>query len=410
MAEDREQTVFQSSKDGQALVSAISRFALELCAEQRKRSEGNLFMSPLSISAVLSMAYLGARGKTLEEMKKALCFDALEDAKVHQAFSDVVFHLKKSSEGSNECTKETDTFQLHLANRLFAEESHKILKEFQTDCTKYYGADIDAVSFKTEPEKAAEKVNSWVSKTTNDKIRNIISPKMIDEDTTLILVNSIYFKSAWKDRFEKDHTEESDFFVTPEEAVKTPLMFQKVQGASYFYSDDLQCQVLKLPYKSGALSMFVLLPDKEKTSLESVEAALTEGHVSGFDGKFQQFPDVRVWLPKFKMEADLELREVLSGLGMKSVFARGVADLSGIDGTDNLYASKVLHKAFVDVNEDGTEAAAATAMKANMLTSCPGGGEEPVTFRADHPFLFFIREEKTKAVLFIGRVVRPEYS
>lgn len=233
---------------------------------------------------------------------------------------------------------------------------------------------------------------------------------MISEDTALILVNAIYFKSGWEDHFEKHFTEESDFFVTPDETSKAQLMFQKVERASYCYSNDLLCQVLKLPYKSWALSMFILLPDKAKTSLEGVESKLSEGHLRGFDGEFQEFPDVRLWLPKFKMEENLELTEVLSGLGMKSVFKRGVADLSGIDGTHKLYASKVLHKAFVDVNEDGTEAAAATAFVAHYLMARNGGGEEPVSFRADHPFFFFIREEKTKAILFFGRVVRPQYS
>ena len=182
-------------------------------------------------------------------------------------------------------------------------------------------------------------------------------------------------------------------------------MYQKIEGASYYKSSDLLCQVLKLPYLGGALSMFILLPDKSST-FEVLEERLAADHLESIDNALNSDCDVNLWLPKFKIEETMELSKVLHKMGMESLFTEGSADLSGIDGTRSLYASKVVHKAFVDVNEEGTEAAAATAMKIELeCLRYP----EVVDFRAGHPFLFFIREEKTKTILFIGRVVRPEH-
>jgi len=349
----------------------------------------------------LSMAYLGARGKTLEEMKKTLHFDALADAKVHEAFSDFIDHLKR-------CNKES-AFQLHMANRLYGEESFKILEEFQNACRNHYDAELIPVSFRKETDSAIREINNWVEEKTNQKIKDILSPSSVDASTVLVLINAIYFKSAWKNQFLKHNTQEADFHVSKDETIKVQMMFRKVERAGYCDSSDLSCQVLKLPYKSGALSMFILLPDKTCSSLEDLERKLTVDHLVNIDSGFQDYPDVNLWLPKFKMDENLELKEVLGDMGMKSIFEPGSADFSGMDGTMNLYASKVVHKAFVDVNEEGTEAAAATAMV--MTNRCMVmNREKPVDFRADHPFLFFIREDKAKAILFLGRAVAPKHS
>jgi len=260
-----------------------------------------------------------------------------------------------------------------------------------------------------ETDKAIREINNWVEENTEKKIRDILSPSSVDDTTVLVLINAIYFKSAWKDQFQKHNTQEADFFVSKDETIKVQLMYRKFERARCCYSSDLSCQVLKLPYKSGALSMFILLPDKTSSSLEDLEKKLTSDHLVNIDSGFEEYPDVNLWLPKFKMEENLELKEVLCDLGMKSIFDPGSADFSGIDGTQNLYASKVVHKAFVDVNEEGTEAAAATAMV--MMNRCMRINRvEPVEFRADHPFLFFIREENAKAILFLGRSVTPKHS
>jgi len=403
------QAVFEDADNGQLLVTALSRFALQLYKEQAKeKSNGNAFMSPFSISAVLNMALLGSRGTTWTEMKTTLFLDALkDDTKLHQAFSDLISHLKRCSRPTEVFRyKREPFFQLHMANRIYGEKSCKILDEFQTSCKKYYDAGLLPVSFVNEPKKAVEEINSWVLEQTNQKIKDIISPDIIDATTRLVLVNAIYFKSAWQAPFEKDDTKDDDFFVSPTETLRIKMMFHKNKSASYYESSDLLCQVLKLPYLRGALSMFILLPYKA-SSLEALEKRLTAAHLGSIDSGFKQHFDVKLWLPKFKIEETLEMSEVLKKMGMKSLFMEGSADLSGIDGTRELYASKVVHKAFVDVNEAGTEAAAATAM--TISSRCAILDLEEVDFRADRPFLFFIREERTKSVLFLGRVVRPEH-
>src|SRR6218665_432093 len=261
-----------------------------------------------------------------------------------------------------------------------------------------------------ETDKAIKAINEWVEDNTNQKIKDIVSPMSVDASTVLVLINAIYLKSAWKNQFKEFNTQEADFLFSKDETIKVQLMFQKLKGACYCYSSDLSCQVLKLPYKSGALSMFILLPNKSSSSLEDLEKKLTADHLFNVDSGFRQHPDVNLWLPKFKMEENLELKEILSDLGMKSIFKSGSADLSGIDGSKHLYASAVVHKAFVDVNEEGTEAAAATAMVMELECCRTVEQEDPVEFRADHPFLFFIREERTKAILFLGRAVAPKHS
>lgn len=389
--------------DRKQLLSGIYRFALELYKRQGKRTDGNIFLSPISISAVLNMACLGAKGETLDEMKAGLYLSDLDDSKLHQAFSELSVHLKKHISKEDESTKEP-IFRLYMANRLYGDQSYQFLEEFQTACKKYYDSELTPVNFVADPEKTAVQINEWVSETTNQKIKDIISKDFIDDTTRLILVNAIYFKSAWQSPFVKGNTQEADFFVSPQETIRVQLMFRKIERARYNQSSSLHCQIIKLPYLYNRLSMFVLLPDKT-SSLDALEEKLSAGDLEGIDDLFQQHPDVNLWLPRFKIEETLELKEILCSMGMKSVFSMESADLSGIDGTRSLYASKVVHKAFVDVNEEGTEAAAATVLGINTRSiRLPN---ETVDFRADRPFLFFIREEETKAILFLGRALKP---
>lgn len=256
----------------------------------------------------------------------------------------------------------------------------------------------------SDRDNAAILINNWVSKNTNEKIKDIIPPGFIEAETRLILVNAIYFKSAWQSPFNKQSTEEADFFVSPQETVRVQMMFQKVKRARYHQSPALQCQIVRLQYLYNKLSMFVLLPDKA-SSLDALEEKLSADDLEGIDGVFEKQPDVNLWLPRFKIEEKLDLKDVLHSMGMKSVFSVRHADLSGMDGTNMLYASKVVHKAFVDVNEEGTEAAAATAVSVN-IRSMPLPNET-VDLRVDRPFLFYIREEETKAILFLGRTIKP---
>lgn len=256
------------------------------------------------------------------------------------------------------------------------------------------------------PSEAAEQINTWVSESTKGKIREIISSDAINSSTRLVLLNAIYFKSAWNDQFDPCHTQDTDFHVSPSETTKVPMMFKKIKEADYCFSTELQCQVLKVPYLFGALNMFILLPDKSSTSLDELEGKLTADHLKSIYGILKGSYELRFWLPKFKIEAQLELNDVLCDIGIRDLFDEGAADLSGMDNTRLLYASKVVHKAYVNVNEEGTEAAGVTAMAIQARCEFVSF-EPPVEFRADHPFLFFIQAESTKAIIFLGRVIKP---
>jgi len=223
--------------------------------------------------------------------------------------------------------------------------------------------------------------------------------------TRLILVNAVYFKGAWVNIFDARNTEDEDFHVSPSETVKVKMMYRTEAKFYYGENEDLKCQAIELPYNGDCLSMFILLPDHSKTSLAEVEKRLTFDDLVNVKQKFEMsLWDVILWLPKFKMDVRLSLSESLCDLGMSDLFQEGVADLSGLDGSKELYVSKVLHRAMVDVNEQGTEAGACTAEVQKVLY-----GEIPkeMEFHADHPFLFFIQHKPTGSILFLGRLAKP---
>ena len=226
----------------------------------------------------------------------------------------------------------------------------------------------------------------------------------IDSLTRLILVNAVYFKGDWKKKFNATITKDNDFHVSATETVKVPLMYMEDK----FYhglSDDIKCQVLELPYAGDTLSMFIILPD-QTTTLAEVQTKLTFDDLGNVSEKFKMVSvKVNLWLPRFKLDEKLSLVKALDGLGMKDLFMEGVADLSGVDGSRELYVSKVLHRAVVDVNEEGTEAAAATAVVMQMR--CAAFISKEYQFRADRPFLFFIQHKPTKSILFLGQLVKP---
>ena len=256
--------------------------------------------------------------------------------------------------------------------------------------------------FCSDSSGSAATINSWVAEKTNDKVKEIVTADAIDDLTRLILVNAIYFKGDWLDKFDANLTDDADFHVSPSETVKVKMMFM---DKSFFCgeNDKLHCQAVELPYAGDTLSMVIILPDHRVTNLSEVEKKLTADDLVGVREKFKmRKEDVQLWLPRFSLDEKLSLKEVLTSMGMKDLFMDGVADLSGVDGTKELFVSNVLHRAVVDVNEEGTEAAAATAC---MIQFCCF--VEPFRFRADHPFLFFIQDKTTKSVLFLGRLAKP---
>ena len=257
-----------------------------------------------------------------------------------------------------------------------------------------------------DSDGAVEIVNNWVADKTNNKITKLVSADDVDERTRLILVNAIYFKGDWLRKFNITDTKDDDFHISPNESVTVKMMNVT---ADFFYTEiaELKCQAIELPYVEEKLSMFILLPDQEATNLSEVEQKLTFRHLADIRNEFQMtMKQLHLWLPKFSLDEKLSLTRMLGEMGMQDLFTMGVADLSGMDGSDDLYVSNVLHRAVVEVSEEGTEASAATAVVVAFESLRPPA----ITFRANHPFIFLIQDKATKSILFLGRLANPSTS
>jgi len=374
------------------VVAGNSEFAFDLYAKLKdspkvKEAGGNLFFSPYSISAALAMTWAGARAETEKQMAQVLHFN-LPQEQLHPAFGALEKLL-------NDGYKKGE-YRLSIANALWGQKGEGFLKEFLDLTDKYYSAGLNEVDFvnPVEREKTRQIINAWVEKRTQDKIRELIGKNNLDRDTVLVLTNAIYFKGDWVNQFDKKNTKNAPFMVTAEEKVEMPLMYLKEKFK--YWADD-RLQIIELPYKGEHLSMIVLLP-KETGGLADLEKSLTLNNLNTWLSKFRK-QEVMVYLPKFKMTSGFSLVRTLADMGMPSAFSG--ADFSGLNGKKDLFITEVLHKAFVEVNEEGTEAAAATAVVLGR-----GFAEIPV-FRADHPFVFMIKDNRSGSILFIGRVVNP---
>lgn len=367
-----------------AVVDGNNQFAFDYY-NQIKVGEGNIFFSPWSISSALSMTYEGARGNTADEMQKVLHFPK-EDNVRRPNFAAIY----------NEINKGVKDYQLNTANALWAEQQYTFLPEYLSLVEKYYGGKTTNMDFRTQPEKSRQIINSWVEDQTKDKIKELIPPGIIDGSTRLVLTNAVYFKGEWVDKFDKKNTKEENFIVTPD--VRVPVQMMSLTGERFNYAETDTLQVLEMPHKGNELSMLVLLP--KSNDIESVELNL--GNLALWRNSLKN-ERVNVFMPKFKLETMYMMADDLIKMGMPTAF--GAADFSGMDGTKNLYIGAVIHKAYVDVYEEGTEAAAATAVV--MKETAIGPSPEPKTFRADHPFIFIIQEKETGNILFMGRVLNP---
>jgi len=377
----------QENPDLQALVKGNNAFALDLYA-QLKNEEGNLFLSPYSISTALAMTFAGARENTEKQMADVLHF-TLGQRRLHSTFSSLETQLK-------DYVKEG--IELNIANALWLQTGYNFLKDFLELTEEHYDAGLNHVDFAKDSEAARKKINIWVEQKTNDRIQKLIKPGMINVLTRLVLTNAIYFKGEWESQFEEGLTQENPFYITPETTVDVPMMNQE-DRFKYFESDELQ--VLEIPYKGNDLSMVILLPIKKD--------GLTELENSVNTDRLQEWMNVLAWrqvtvfFPKFTMTCEFQLRSALADMGMPIAFTEE-ADFSGMTGEKDLFISRVVHKTFVDVSEEGTEAAAATGvmMEISEQILLP-----PAVFRADHPFIFMIRDNHSGSILFIGRVVDP---
>lgn len=376
------------------LSSANSLFALELFHTLSESSPtGNIFFSPFSISSALAMVFLGTKGSTAAQLSKTFHFDSVED--VHSRFQSL----------NAEVSKHGASHTLKLANRLYGEKTYNFLPEFLTSTQKMYGADLAPVDFQHASEDARKEINQWVKGQTEGKIPELLAVGVVDSMTKLVLVNAIYFKGMWEEKFMKQDTTDAPFRLNKKNTKSVKMMYQK-KKFFFGYISDLKCKVLEMPYQGGELSMVILLPEDiedESTGLKKIEEQITLEKLREWTKRENlENIDVHVKLPRFKIEESYILNSNLGRLGLQDLFNSSKADLSGMSGSRDLFISKIVHKAFVEVNEEGTEAAAATA---GIATFCMLLPEEE--FTADHPFIFFIRHNPTANVLFLGRVCSP---
>ncbi len=370
-------------------VTANTRFAFDLYA-RLKTTDGNLFFSPYSISTCLAMTLAGARGATESQMAGVLHFGT-DQTGLHSQFASLQNQL-------NAVQKKKDV-ALNIANGLWAQKDHPFLPAFLQIATRDYAAKMEQVDFHTGAESVRKDINDWVSGKTAGRIQDLIGPGALDSTTRLVLVNAIYFKGKWAAPFKKRNTISDLFTIAP--GKDTSAQFMNLTD-DFNYAEAGGLQLLELPYTGGDLSMVVLLPAKT-SSFKDFENGLS---AEKLDQWLRQasVQTVNVYLPKFKLTQEFALAETLAGMGMTDAFSQK-ADFSGMDGARDLFISAVIHKAFVEVNEQGTEAAAATGVTAVASAVRPVTSEH--VFRADHPFIFLIRDVHSGSILFLGRVSDP---
>jgi len=388
----KEAYIIDPQVDAQAVKAAAeanNAFALALY-QQLAESDGNLFYSPYSIYTALMMTYAGAAGQTAEQMKQALEI-TLPEGEAHAALNALNLTLKNNSmfEGA-------PVFSFNVANQLWGQKDFAFNEQFLNTLSAYYDANLKTVDFR-DSENARALINLWVAAQTNDKIKDLIPEGVLNALTRLVLTNAVYFKGSWDTRFDPARTRQADFHISDLRSVQVPMMLQTIQAP---YGENELCQWIELPYQGKQMSMMFLLPGRE-VALDRLEAALSPEKLDSWvEGSASE--KVLVSVPRFRMSFFSSMAPVLARMGMPDAFDENRADFSGMTGRKELYLSHVLHKAFVEINEEGTEAAAATAVvvatKSAVLSQ---------QFIADRPFVFLIRDRKTGCILFVGRLADP---
>uniref|UniRef100_A0A671K6H7 Serpin B6 n=1 Tax=Sinocyclocheilus anshuiensis TaxID=1608454 RepID=A0A671K6H7_9TELE len=386
------------------LSAANTQFSLKLFKKiSGGNTSGNVFYSPISISSALAMVSLGAKENTAAQMFEVELHSAYQclssryccckqkspaqpapgqktEDQIHSSFNKLMSELKKPGA----------PYVLSLANRLYGEQSYQFVEKFLSDAKRYYEAGLEEVDFKKNSDAARVDINKWVEKNTQGKIKDLVPQGTIDAMTRLVLVNAIYFEGNWEEKFPKDATRDGQF---------------KLNKVRFHLLVDLT-QVLELPYVGKNLSMLIILPNEiqdETTGLQKLEKALTyEKLMEWTRPEVMHQQEVEVSLPRFKMEETYDMKSLLISMGMEDVFDGQKVNLSGMSPNNDLVVTKVIHKAFVEVNEEGTEAAVANGI---VMEGCSLW--IPPVFNADHPFLFFIRHNRTKSILFYGRFCSP---
>jgi serpin B len=378
------------SAPASSLVEGNTVFALNLYQQLGTRP-GNLFFSPYSISTALALTYAGARGNTERQMARVLQFNA-EGQRLHASFGELQRHLGEAGAKQG--------IELSIANALWSQKKHPFLPAFLAIATDEYQANLAQADFATEAGAARDKINRWVAQKTKDKIRDILPAGSLTDLTRLVLVNAIYFKGIWDKPYNKAETSVQPFHISSTREAKAPLMrhFDQVK-----FLGEGDFQAVELPYKGRELSMVIFLP-REIDACGKLESRMTPEFLSSSLNQMKQ-QKVEIFLPRFELESSFDLNDTLARMGMPDAFGPE-SDFSGMDGTRQLYLSGVFHKAWGEVNEEGTEAAAATAVVAAARAVVKPAAPPPV-FRADHPFIFLIRDMRSGSILFLGRFAGP---
>jgi serpin B len=380
------------TSDQASLVEGNSAFAFDLY-RALKGEEGNLFYSPFSISLALAMTYAGARGETAEQMADTLHF-LLEQNKLHPAFNWLDAELAGRGEGTE--GKDGEGFRLNIVNAIWGQKDYEFLSDFLDILAENYGAGLRILDFMTETEKSRLTINDWVSDQTEGRIEDLIPQGEISVWTVLVLTNAIYFNAAWEHPFNEGMTADGPFYLLDGGQVTVPMM---KQTESFGYTDGKGYEAVELPYDGGELSMVILLPEAGK--FEAFEETLNTQQVDTIMSGLKP-TEVALTMPQFEFDSEFKLKDTLADMGMPIAFSPDDANFSGMTGTPDLYISEVIHKAFISVDEAGTEAAAATAV---IMNRCSAPYEPAVDVTIDRPFIFLIRDIETGTILFAGRVV-----
>lgn len=375
------------------LVEGNTVFGINLYQVLRNQQE-NIIISPYSITLALAMTQAGAKNETLTQMNDALHF-SLPAKELHPTLNALQLALNAREDNAYEEGKKD--FELNITNAIWGEKTYTFLPEYLDILAENYGAGLRLADFINEPDASRKTINQWVSEETNNKINDLLADGTITPMTRLVLTNAIYFKASWLSQFDDNRTHAADFVLLDGSTIQVPTM---QQTDNYGYLKESNYQIVSLPYEGNKLSMLIVLPDEGK--FPQVEESLSSMEIQSVLGSLE-YNQIDLSLPKFKIESSFGLTDALAVLGLQNAFNPEAADFSGMDGTRELFISAVKHKAFIEVDEEGTEAAAATAVVVG-ITSMP---LEPIQVKIDHPFIFFIIDNESGTVLFMGRVVHP---
>lgn len=384
------------SDSGNNVVEANNRFAFDLYSQLANDPEyagSNLFFSPFSISSALAVTYEGARGSTSDEIRSVFHYPE-NTSLLRQGYSHIIADINSHNA----------RYTLLTANALWAEKTYPFLPGYITTARTYYSANTTNLDFINDSDASRTIINRWVEEKTRNTIKDLVPAGSITPMTRLVITDAVYFKGTWVRQFDKNKTREADFRLSSGKSVPVPMMERTDEDAVYPYAETDTIQLLEMPYEHGnvtKLSMLILLPKND--DLAAAEKYLDPHNLSELQSSSSS-RHVMVYFPKCTFETKYTLRQTLAEMGMPTAF--GDADFSGMDGTRYLYIQEIIHQAYVDVNEEGTEAAAATAVVLWGKGAAPAEGPVPV-FRADHPFIFLIQDNTSGNILFMGRVENP---